>query len=120
MSGLRNVAAVLLLSALVACSNSGDFESTCALSCSLADGGSLQMKQRVACCGEHDSPTHAGEEGSACTVDWVNGHGQQLCQARTLGYTGPGGVWTTVVCPASQFHCSCSAPAPYPSSYGCD
>src|SRR5438067_13320979 len=120
MNLLRARHLALVLSVAAACSNnSGDFESNCVLSCALADGGTLQNQQRVACCGEHDNPTHPGEEGSACTVDWVNGHTQQLCQARSLGYTGPDGGWTTAVCPASQFQCTCSRPATYPSCRGC-
>jgi hypothetical protein len=120
MWNLRSVAMALLLSGAAACSNSGDFKSDCTLSCALADGGTLQSLQGVACCGEHDNPTHPGEQGSACTTDWVIGHAQQLCQARSFGAIGPDGGLTTIVCPASQFQCSCSAPSTYPSSEGCD
>jgi hypothetical protein len=117
---LLSVLTALLLFAAAACSQSGDYESNCTLTCSLADGGTLQRQQRVACCGEHDDPSHPGEEGSACTVDWVNGHTQQLCQERSFASPGPDGGFTPTVCPASQFQCSCTPPATYPSYDGCD
>lgn len=120
MSPERGLAISVLLFAAACFDNSGDFESNCTLSCSLADGGTLENRQRVACCGQHDSPSHSGEEGSACTVDWVNGHAQQLCQTRSLLYGGPDGGLATLVCPASQFQCKCSAPSRYPSDLGCD
>jgi hypothetical protein len=120
MRDLREVAVGLLLCVAAACSKAGDFESNCALACALPDGGTLQRQVRVACCGEHDNPSHANEEGSACSVDWVNSHAQQLCQARAIDQTSPNGGLATIVCPADQFQCSCTAPAAYPSYEGCD
>ncbi len=120
MMNPTRMALCLLLLASTACDNSGDFESECTLTCSLADGGVVQNQQRVACCGVHDNPSHPNEEGSACTVDWVLSHTQQLCDARTLWTTGPDGGSGPYACPASAFHCNCAAPHTYPSYRGCD
>jgi hypothetical protein len=112
-----------LLFAVAAChhDNSGDFESECALTCSLPDGGVLQAGQTVACCGVHEFPTHPGEEGTACTVDWVLGHTRQLCQTPpTNWYVGGDAGYVSYVCPASAYQCNCAAPHTYPSWEGCD
>ncbi|HET9754655.1 MAG TPA: hypothetical protein VFP52_16910 [Myxococcales bacterium] len=103
-----------------ACDNSGDFESNCTLRCALPDGGVLQAPTRIACCGVHDHPSHPGEEGSACTVDWVSTRTQQLCSARKIFYTNADGSLNFLICPPQAFQCSCDAPHRYPSYDGCD
>jgi hypothetical protein len=112
--------ALLFLLSGAACNKSGDFESNCTLSCSLPDGRVVQGARRVACCGEHDNPTHSGEEGSACTEDWVSTRTQQLCDARMMGYFDPDAGFVSLTCPADAFHCSCDAPHTYASFEGCD
>jgi hypothetical protein len=115
----------MLLCLLVgACSSSGDYESECALSCSLPDGGVLRSQTTIACCGVHENPTHSGEEGSACTPDWVSTRTQQFCSAPPPSpwywNAGPSAGTVTYDCPANAFQCSCVAPHTYPSFEGCD
>jgi hypothetical protein len=117
---LPGAAIVLLLFAAAACSQSGNYESNCTLTCSLADGGTLQDQQRVACCHGQDNPAQpGGQHLPACTADWVNDQTQQLCEARSFFFTSLDGGTTTTVCPASQFRCICTPPTLYPDFEGC-
>jgi hypothetical protein len=103
-----------------ACDDSGDYESECTLTCTLPDGGVVQNQQTVACCGVHDSPSHPHEEGSACTVNWVLTHSQQLCAMQTVYFSDADAGDVAYLCPASAFQCSCGGPHTYPSWQGCD
>jgi hypothetical protein len=117
----RSLLASLLLVACAACTNSGDFESYCSVRCRLPDGGALHMDYlRIACCGVHDNPTHSGEEGSDCTMDWVSSHTRQFCQTPVTSWYAPDGGSVAYDCPASAYSCSCTAPETYPSLDGCD
>ena len=111
-----------LLLAMPACwDDSGDYESTCTVSCDLPDGGAVQTTQTIACCGVHANPSHPNEEGSACTPTWVSTRTQQLCNTFSVTtWDADAGQFRTQPCAASQFHCTCEMPHTYPSYQGCD